>query len=104
MLFTPRSEAYSIPAWVSSRTYFGKSAVRSVVINEQTSDFYTLDDASARLWAAIEEGCSPQFLTQRTIEYGVADDIEGFVLSLVERGLVAPMTGRRSPPPPLSFN
>ena len=90
MYFSSQSAIYSMPAWVSSRTYFGKSAVRSVVINERTSDFYTLDAESARLWSHIEEGATPESLADLALELAVVDDLEGFVASLFERGLISP--------------
>ena len=99
----PLSTGYSIPAWISSRTYVGESAVRSVVINERTSDFYTLDDESARLWSHIEEGATSESLAERAFEFGVADDLEGFVASLVERGLITLASSLLVSPPPPSF-
>ena len=77
--------------------------VRSVVINERMSDFYTLNDESARLWLHIEEGATQESLAKQAFEFGVADDLAGFVASLVERGLITPASSLLVTPPP-SFN
>jgi radical SAM protein with 4Fe4S-binding SPASM domain len=89
----------SLAPWVSSRTYFSTDKVCSVIINERSRRFYTLEDESADLWSKIENGATKELLQNRAIELDVASELDEFLVSLEEMDLFINVNSTSSPAP-----
>ena len=77
----------TLAPWVSSRTYFCSDKIRSVIINERSRSFYTLEDECADLWEKIENKTDKKLLRNRAIELGVEAELDDFLVSLEEMDL-----------------
>jgi radical SAM protein with 4Fe4S-binding SPASM domain len=87
----------ALAPWVSSRTYFSNDKIRSVIINERSRSFYTLEDESADLWSKIENGTTKELLQIRAVELDVASELDEFLTSLEEMDLFVNPNSTESP-------
>lgn len=79
----------SIPNWISCHTYFfGKEESRTYISNEKSHEYIQLDGISSDLWKMIYDKACDEVLADFAKRNGVADQVDDFIASLVEQGLI----------------
>lgn len=78
-----------IPAWISCHTYlFGQEKSRTYIANEKSHTYIQLDGLSSDLWKLLYDNVDDEIFLGWAKENGVYEQINDFIASLAEQGLV----------------
>lgn len=89
---------YVIPEQVLSRELDGEA----VLLDLRSGHYFGLNPTAARMWSLLKDGVTPEKIVRTiTDEFAVAEaraqqDVERFVETLLERGLITTSNGSRS--------
>jgi len=84
-----RNKSIKLAPWVSFRNYFfDTEESRSIISNEKEHTFLLLEGEASSIFAKLTSGCSYEEVQEYAAKIGVSEELEDFVLELLNGGLL----------------